>query len=60
MTLMGLCGEVRVVRALEILDYLNYEGDYENEMGIGRPARVPGDCSSTPTSSSWRGARPCR
>jgi 4-hydroxy-tetrahydrodipicolinate reductase len=37
MTLMGLCAEVRVVRALEILDYTNYEGDYENEMGIGRP-----------------------
>ena len=37
MTLMGLCGEVKLVRALEILDYVNYEGDYENEMGIGRP-----------------------
>ena len=37
MTLMGLCGEVRTVRALEILDYVNYEGDYENEMGIGKP-----------------------
>ena len=37
MTLMGLCSEVRLVRALEILDYINYEGDYENEMGIGRP-----------------------
>jgi hypothetical protein len=37
MTLMGLCAEVRTVRALEILDYSNYEGDYENEMGIGRP-----------------------
>jgi len=37
MTLMGLCGEVRSVRALEILDYINYEGDYENEMGIGKP-----------------------
>jgi hypothetical protein len=37
MTLMGLCGEVRIVRALEILDYLNYEGDYETEMGIGKP-----------------------
>ena len=37
MTLMGLCGEVRLVRALEILDYINYEGDYEDEMGIGRP-----------------------
>jgi len=36
MTLMGLCSEVRLVRALEILDYTNYEGDYENEMGIGR------------------------
>jgi 4-hydroxy-tetrahydrodipicolinate reductase len=36
MTLMGLCGEVRQVRALEILDYINYEGDYEEEMGIGR------------------------
>ncbi len=38
MTLLGLCSDVRVVRALEILDYTNYEGDYENEMGIGRPA----------------------
>jgi 2,4-diaminopentanoate dehydrogenase len=37
MTLMGLCAEVRQVRALEILDYVNYEGDYEDEMGIGRP-----------------------
>jgi 4-hydroxy-tetrahydrodipicolinate reductase len=37
MTLMGLCGEVRRVRALEILDYANYTGDYEDEMGIGRP-----------------------
>jgi hypothetical protein len=37
MTLMGLCGEVRQVRALEILDYINYEGNYETEMGIGRP-----------------------
>jgi len=37
MTLMGLCGDVRIVRALEILDYLNYEGDYEIEMGIGKP-----------------------
>jgi 4-hydroxy-tetrahydrodipicolinate reductase len=37
MTLMGLCSQVRKVRALEILDYINYEGDYENEMGIGRP-----------------------
>jgi hypothetical protein len=38
MTLMGLCAEVRQVKALEILDYINYEGDYEDEMGIGRPA----------------------
>ncbi len=37
MTLMGLCSEIREVRALEILDYVNYEGDYEDEMGIGRP-----------------------
>jgi hypothetical protein len=37
MTLMGLCGEVRSVKALEILDYINYEGDYEEEMGIGKP-----------------------
>jgi len=37
MTLMGLCSEVRSVKALEILDYSNYEGDYEDEMGIGRP-----------------------
>jgi 2,4-diaminopentanoate dehydrogenase len=42
MTLMGLCGEVRQVRALEILDYTNYEGDDEDEMGIGRlPDFVP-------------------
>lgn len=37
MTLMGLCAEVRTVRALELLDYINYTGDYEVEMGIGRP-----------------------
>lgn len=37
MTLMGLCGEVKSVRALELLDYTNYEGDYESEMGIGKP-----------------------
>lgn len=37
MTLMGVCAEVRTVRASELLDYTNYEGDYENEMGIGRP-----------------------
>ena len=37
LTLVGLCSEVRQVRALEILDYINYEGDYEDEMGIGRP-----------------------
>ena len=37
MTLMGLCAEVRSVKALEILDYINYTGDYEEEMGIGRP-----------------------
>src|ERR1700732_1951933 len=37
MTLMGLCSEVRKVRASELLDYTNYEGDYESEMGIGKP-----------------------
>src|SRR5260370_2449262 len=36
MTLMGLCSEIRKVRASELLDYTNYEGDYETEMGIGR------------------------
>ena len=36
LTLMGLCGEVRSVRASELLDYTDYEGDYEDEMGIGR------------------------
>jgi 4-hydroxy-tetrahydrodipicolinate reductase len=36
LTLMGLCSEVRSVRASELLDYTNYEGDYEDEMGIGR------------------------
>jgi 4-hydroxy-tetrahydrodipicolinate reductase len=39
MTLMGLCGEVRSVRALELLDYAAYTGDYETEMGIGRPPK---------------------
>lgn len=37
MTLMGLCSEVRKVRASELLDYTNYEGDYDREMGIGKP-----------------------
>lgn len=36
MTLMGLCSEVKRVRASELLDYTNYEGDYELEMGMGR------------------------
>jgi 4-hydroxy-tetrahydrodipicolinate reductase len=36
MTLMGLCSQVRRIRASELLDYTNYEGDYEFEMGIGR------------------------
>ena len=36
LTLMGLCGEVKSVRASELLDYTDYEGDYEDEMGIGR------------------------
>ncbi|ANW67908.1 dihydrodipicolinate reductase [Mycobacterium sp. djl-10] len=36
LTLMGLCSQVRKVRAAELLDYTNYEGDYEFEMGIGR------------------------
>jgi 4-hydroxy-tetrahydrodipicolinate reductase len=37
MTLMGLCAEVRKVKALELVDYINYTGAYEDEMGIGRP-----------------------
>lgn len=37
MTLMGLCSEIRQVRASELLDYTNYTGDYEFEMGIGKP-----------------------
>ena len=41
MTLMGLCGRVDSVRALEILDYANYLGDYETEMGIGRSPDEP-------------------
>lgn len=59
MTLMGLCGEVRSVRALELVDYRNYEGDYENEMGIGSRPSSP-RCSSTATSSSCRGVPPCQ
>ena len=37
MTLMGLCAEVRRVSASELLDYTNYEGECEFEMGIGMP-----------------------
>lgn len=37
LTLMGLCSQVRTVRASELLDYTNYTGDYEFEMGIGKP-----------------------
>lgn len=37
MTLIGLCGEVQSVRVSELLDYTDYEGAYEDEMGIGRP-----------------------
>ena len=33
----------------ELLDYTNYEGDYEVEMGIGRRARVHARCWSTPS-----------
>ena len=41
LTLMGLCGRVDSVRALELLDYSNYTGDYEMEMGIGKPPDHP-------------------
>jgi hypothetical protein len=41
MTLMGLCGRVDSVRAVEILDYSHYTGDYETEMGIGRAPDQP-------------------
>ncbi len=42
LTLMGLCGRVDSVRASELLDYTDYEGDYEDEMGIGRsPSFTP-------------------
>ena len=59
MTLMGLCSEVRRVRASELLDYTNYEGDYEFEMGIGRePEYQP--LLENPTSWCSRGARRCR
>ena len=48
------------VRASELLDYTNYEGDYEFEMGIGRDAGVPAAAARTPTSWSSPGARRCR
>src|SRR6476659_9817179 len=45
MTLMGLCSEVRTVRASELLDYTNYTGDYEREdhreEGDARDSRYP-------------------
>ena len=59
MTLMGLCSEVRRVRASELLDYTNYEGDYEFEMGIGRSRNSP-RCCRTPTSWCSPGVPPCR
>ncbi len=59
MTLMGLCSEVRQVRALEILDYRNYEGDYEDEMGIGRtPEYVPLLEHTDILAMSWGGTIP--
>lgn len=36
-TLMGVAGRVDTVRVSELLDYTAYEGDYEDEMGIGHP-----------------------
>ncbi len=59
MTLMGLCSEIRQVRALEILDYRNYEGDYEDEMGIGRPPEyVPLLEHTDILAMSWGGTIP--
>ncbi len=59
MTLMGLCSEVRQVRALEILDYINYEGDYEEEMGIGRPPEYTPMLEHTEIlTMSWGGTVP--
>ena len=59
MTLMGLCSEVRQVRALEILDYINYEGDYEVEMGIGMPPDYTPMLEHTEIlAMSWGGDRP--
>lgn len=56
MTLMGVCAEVKRVRAAELLDYTNYTGDYENEMGIGRPPERRA-LLETPTSWSSPGAQ---
>ena len=59
MTLMGLCSEVRQVRALEILDYINYEGDYEVEMGIGMPPEYTPMLEHTEIlAMSWGGTVP--
>ncbi len=59
MTLMGLCSEVRQVRALEILDYINYEGDYEVEMGIGMPPEYTPMLEHTDIlAMSWGGTIP--
>ena len=55
MTLMGLCSEVRRVRASELLDYTNYSGDYDREMGIGKPPAKKA-MFETPTSLSSPGA----
>jgi 2,4-diaminopentanoate dehydrogenase len=59
LTLVGLCSEVRQVRALEILDYINYEGDYEDEMGIGRrPEFTPLLEHTDILAMSWGGTIP--
>ena len=59
MTLMGLCAEVRSVKALEILDYINYRATTRRRWAsAGLPSSRP--CSSTPTSWSCRGAPRCR
>ena len=60
MTLMGLCGEVRKVRASELLEYTNYEGDYDDEMGIGRAAGLQRRCSRSADILVLLGARRCR
>lgn len=59
LTLMGLCGRVDSVRASELLDYTDYEGDYppHDVLRLPRCAPPPHNVAGTPgTRTRWASA----